>query len=103
MAIKRPTILSDMPKTTSRVSLEDDRVYDWSGQHIGWWQEQHIHNHDGDVAVFQRSAGSFGLIRPVLKTAPRRRVIEAIPTQPVRALPPTRAPRRLGWAQVRPF
>jgi hypothetical protein len=83
--------------------VEGGNVHNWSGQHIGWWQEQHIRNHAGEIGVFLRGAGSFGLIRPILKTAPRRPTAEAVPAQPVRAPPPARPGWRLAWAQVMPF
>jgi hypothetical protein len=83
--------------------VEDGNVYNWNGQHIGWWQERHLRNHAGEVALFLRNASSFGLTRPILDTTPRQPVAEAIPPQPVRAPAPTRSPRQLAWAQVMPF
>ena len=83
--------------------VEGENVYNWSGQHIGWWQKQHIRNHDGDVAVFLHRARDFGLIRPVLAMAPRQPTAQPIPTQPVRAPPLTKAACRLAWAQSMPF
>src|SRR5437868_11485757 len=29
-----------------------DSVYDWSGRHIGWWQDGHMRDNGGAVVVF---------------------------------------------------
>ena len=39
--------------------VEGENVYNWGGQHIGWWQKRHIRNHDGDVALFLHRARDF--------------------------------------------
>jgi len=34
--------------------IDDDSVYHWHGEHIGWWENGHMRDDGGVVVVFLR-------------------------------------------------
>jgi hypothetical protein len=83
--------------------IDDDSVYDWRGKHVGWWQEDHIRDRQGAVALFMRNAGSIGVVKPVCSVAPVRPVKAVAPVRPVKSVRPVRPVRKLAWSARMPF
>ena len=50
--------------------IVDDSVYSWNGAHIGWWQDGHIRDRSGAVALFTVDAEYLGVARPARSARP---------------------------------
>lgn len=40
-------------------------VYDWSGRHIGWWQDGHVRDVTNSAFVFRQGAKGLGVMKPM--------------------------------------
>jgi len=80
-----------------------DSVYSLSGRHIAWWEQDHVRNHQGAVAVFLANASGLGVTKPVLGTTPVKSTIGVAPTRPIRAVTPIKAVKQIAWAPMVPF
>jgi hypothetical protein len=84
--------------------VEADSVYNLHGQHLGWWQRDHIRNHAGEVVVFLRDATGLGVTTPTLGATPTRPAIQTVPTRRARGIRPIKVTnKRPAWAQTVPF
>lgn len=83
--------------------IDGDSVYNWRGQHVGWWQDGHIRDNSGAVAVFTADASNLGVVKPVKGVKPVKPVKAVPPVKPVKAVKPIRPIKRLSWAQKMPF
>lgn len=81
----------------------EDSLYNWRGQHIGWWADDHIRDHAGRVALFLRRAKNLGPILPRIAAAPKPPIVGVVPTKPARAPKPDRAEPNASWAPAVPF
>jgi len=70
--------------------IEGDSVYDWHGQHVGWWGNGHIRDNAGAVAVFSGDADNLGVVKPVKAVKPVQPVKAVAPVKPVKAVKPVR-------------
>ena len=52
--------------------INGDGVYNWRGQHVGWWHDDHIRDQAGRVALFLRRAKGLGPVLPRIAPAPRK-------------------------------
>lgn len=83
--------------------VDGDSVFSWNGKHIGWWQNDHIRNQSGQVAVFLRGASGLGPAIPALAATPARPAIAAVPARPALSARPARSARKTSWAPLVPF
>lgn len=83
--------------------LDGDSIYDWHGRHIAWWQDGHIRDHHGAVALFTAGATNLGVVRPVLAVRPTKPVKAVAPVRPVKQVKPLRPVKRLSWSTALPF
>ena len=80
-----------------------DSVFDWRGRHVAWWQENHVRDSNGRVALFLRGAEGLGPAVPALAAVPARPAIAAVPARPALAARPARPARSASWANAIPF
>jgi hypothetical protein len=83
--------------------VDGDSVYDWGGQHIGWWQDGHIRDRQGAVALFTADAGSLGVVKPVRAVRPVSPVKPVAPVRPVKQVKPVKTVKKLAWSSQMPF
>jgi hypothetical protein len=74
--------------------LVGENVYNWRGEHIGWWVNRHMRDRRGAVAVFARDATNLIVGKPGLGGTPGIPGIAGTPGTPGL----TGAPGRPGWA-----
>jgi hypothetical protein len=83
--------------------IEGDSVYNWQGQHVGWWGNGHIRDNAGAVAVFTTEADNLGVVKPVKAEKPLHAVKKVVPVKPVKGVKPVRRIRRPSWSRRMPF
>lgn len=83
--------------------IADDSVYAWNGTHVGWWQDGHIRDRSGSVALFTADAESLGVARPARSARPAAPARSASPARPARSARPARPAKRTSWAVAMPF
>jgi hypothetical protein len=83
--------------------IEGDSVYNWQGQHVGWWGNGHIRDNAGAVAVFTTEADNLGVVKPVKAEKPVQAVKKVVPVKPVKAVKPVRPIRRPSWSRRMTF
>jgi len=77
--------------------LRGSDVYDYRGNHLGWWDADHLMGHDGGVAAWLRGA-ALRVIRPIPRIPPIPPVPAIPPIRPIPAIPPIRPIPRRGWS-----
>ena len=80
-----------------------DSVYDWSGRHIGWWQDGHMRDNVGSVVVFRRDATNLIVGRPGLGGIPGEPGKAGVPGRPGLAGKPGRPGNVGAWSRDMPF
>ncbi|MDN7865052.1 hypothetical protein QZM19_16810 [Burkholderia multivorans] len=83
--------------------VDGDSVYGWNGRHIGWWQDGHIRDQNGAVAMFTDVASNLGVVAPVKAVRPVQPIKSIAPIRPVKSVKPIRPVRQLSWAAKMPF
>ena len=83
--------------------IDGDSVYNWRGQHVGWWRDGHIRDSSGAVAVFTAGATNLGVVKPVKAVKPVKPVKAVAPVKPVKAVKPVRPVKQLSWSRNIPF
>jgi hypothetical protein len=75
-------------------------VYDYEGQHKGWWKHGHWRAPDGGVLAWQPGASNLGVIPPIPAIPPIPPIpsIEAI--RPIPSIPPIPPIDRMGWSST---
>lgn len=83
--------------------LRDDNVYDWSGNHLGWWVDGHMRDHRGSVVVFTRDATNLFVGKPGLAGIPGMPGIAGVPGTPGLAGVPGKPGWSGSWTSEMPF
>ena len=83
--------------------IEHDSVYDWHGNHLGWWGDGHMRDVEGAVVVWLATAENLEVPRPALGERPARPPLVAVPARPARSIPPVRPVRAARWSNRMPF
>jgi len=83
--------------------INGDAIYNWRGQHVGWWEDDHIRDAEGRVALFLRRAKGLGPVMPRIASAPRKPIVAHVPIKPPCAPKPVKADRAAVWAPTAPF
>lgn len=84
----------------SSVSWVDDsgNVYDYQGNHKGWFSGGYIRGHDGGVITWQRSTQGLGVIPPIPEIPPIPPIPKVEPIRPIPSIPPIKPIPKLGWS-----
>jgi hypothetical protein len=76
-------------------------VYDYRGNHRGWWKNKHWRGPDGGVVAWQPGATNLGVIPPI----PAISQIPPIPSleqiRPTPSIPPIPPIDKMGWSNSR--
>jgi hypothetical protein len=80
-----------------------DNVYNWRGQHIGWWDNGHMRDRRGAVVVFTQEATHLIVGRPGLGGTPGIPGIAGVPGKPGLAGVPGRPGNVGAWSKELPF
>jgi Collagen triple helix repeat (20 copies) len=83
--------------------ISGDNVYNWRGQHLGWWENGHMRDHRGAVVVFTQNATDLIVGRPGLAGRPGTPGIAGVPGRPGLSGVPGRPGRAGAWATEKPF
>jgi len=83
--------------------IDGDSVYNQRGQHIGWWQNWHIRDASGAVALFTKLATSLGVTKPAASARPRQPVIVITAARRMPGFRPLRPPAASVWSTSVPF
>lgn len=78
--------------------IRGDDVYDYRGQHLGWWIRDHMRGPDGGVIVWLRGA-SPGVMLPLPNLPPLPPLPELEPLRPLPSLPPLRPLNTMNWSK----
>jgi len=70
------------PRGQQIAFIDGDSVYNWHGQHVAWWHDDHICSHSGQIALFLRGASGLGASMPALSSLPARPSLVFLPTLP---------------------
>jgi hypothetical protein len=73
-------------------------VYDYSGRHMGWWQDGHMRDRNGAVSMFLPEATNLGVIPPIVSIPPIPPIPSIEPIRPIPAIPPIKPINRMSWA-----
>ncbi len=77
--------------------LEDDSVYAFDGQHLGWWERGWVRDHKG-ACVFFTDAASGGPPTPARQARPAKGYKNAPPAPAFRHLKPAPIVNSLAWS-----
>lgn len=76
--------------------ISGENVYNYAGDHLGWWIEGNLIGPDGGVMAWQTRAAGVTLPYPVLPSSVPTPSPE--PPRPVPAVPPIKPPDKFGWS-----
>jgi hypothetical protein len=82
---------------------EGDSIYNWSGQHIGWWQNGHVRDSQGAVACFTAEATNMGVFTPFRQFSPFQPFLPFTPFRPFLAAKPFQPMNVSAWSNNPPF
>jgi hypothetical protein len=88
---------------SNKAFIADNSVYDWRGAHIGWWQNGHVRDRTGAVALFTAVATALGVVAPVKAVRPVQPVKQVSPVRPVKHVKPVKPVNQMGWSRKLPF
>ncbi|WP_414636269.1 4-fold beta flower protein [Asticcacaulis sp.] len=77
--------------------LNSSGIYDYTGQHRGWWQNNYGMASDGG-AMFWAPGASPGLVLPIPSIPPIPPIASIQPIKPIPNIPPIRPIPRLNWS-----
>jgi hypothetical protein len=82
---------------------QDDagNVYDYAGQHHGWWKNGHWRGSDGGVLAWQPGATRLGVIPPVPSIPPIPPIPSIEQIRPIPSIPPIRPIDTMGWSNIK--
>jgi hypothetical protein len=83
--------------------IEGDSIYDWDGNHVGWWTDGHIRDSYGAVALFTSEASNLGVLKPMRALRPLAPLRELSPMKPMKSMKPMRPLKQMAWAENLPF
>jgi hypothetical protein len=83
--------------------VDGDSVYNYSGSHVGWWQNGHIRDSSGAVAVFTKGASGLGLYPPYLSYPPYQPYKSFRPYRPFKAFKPYKPYLTSNWSTKKLF
>ena len=83
--------------------IDGDSVYEWDGKHIGWWQDGHIRDASGAVALFRADATNMGVFMPMRQVPPLHPLRPLSPHRPVKTSKPLRPKYLAEWSDEMPF
>jgi hypothetical protein len=85
-------------KGKSLAWISGSNVYNYTGDHIGWWIDGHLRGPDGGVLAWQAGATNLGVIPPDPAPSPTAPVPSIEPTRPMPSAPPVRPANKSGWS-----
>src|SRR5262245_51041443 len=80
-----------------------ENVYDWRGNHVGWWADGHMRDAEGAVLLWLSTAENLGVSRPARGARPARPPLVPTPPRPVRSVRPAPPARVTRWSSRMPF
>jgi len=78
--------------------ISDGRVYDYAGQHLGWWDTTHMRGPDGGVVVWLKGAENLGIMLPIPLVSPMSPADSLEPVRPTPSSTPPRPPDKGQWS-----
>lgn len=75
----------------------DGNIYDYSGQHKGRWEGNHMRGPDGGVMFYTRNA-NFGITKPLPTLPPLAPLASLEPLRPFTSLAPLPPMKKMGWS-----
>lgn len=78
--------------------LHEDAVYDFDGNHLGWFDKGWIRDIQGDCVFFTKDATG-GPLKPWTQLAPLKGLRQLKSLKSLRNMPTMRAPDSLSWSK----
>jgi len=78
--------------------LDDDSVYSFGGQHLGWWDRAWIRDHHGAWVFFTEAVAGLAQRMPTKQARPTKVFKSMLPMRGSRDVKPLRAPASTGWS-----
>lgn len=80
---------------------ETGDIYDYRGEHHGWWDNGHWRGHDGGVVLWTQEARNLGVMPPIPRLPPLPPLPSLEPLRPLPSLPPLRPLDAMAWSRDR--
>ena len=74
-------------------------VYGFDGEHLGWFSEGQIRDHQGAVVTFTRGSRG-GPLKPLTQLTPLKALRQLMPLKALRQLAPLRPIDSLAWSDL---
>jgi hypothetical protein len=85
-------------KGKSLAWISGENVYNYVGDHIGWWDDGFLLGPDGGVMAWQARVASIRVNLPYPLPATTPPVASPEPVRPLPSPPPTKPPDKLDWS-----
>ena len=79
--------------------LNGEHVYSFSGDHLGYYINGWVFDHDGGRILFSAEAAG-GPLRPLKLMTPLKGIKSVLPVKGIRTIPPVKPIPSLGWSDV---
>jgi hypothetical protein len=85
-------------KGKSLAWISGENVYNYTGDHLGWWADGNLIGPDGGIMAWQTRTANVGVTLPYPAPPPTPPVPSPEPTRPVPGTPPFKPPDNLAWS-----
>jgi hypothetical protein len=85
-------------KGKSLAWISGENVYNYTGDHLGWWADGYLLEPDGGVMAWQTRSTNLGATLPYAAPPPTPPVASPEPARPVPSAPPFKLLGKLDWS-----
>lgn len=85
-------------KGRSLAWVSGENIYNYTGDHIGWWADEHLRGPDGGVLAWHKGSTNLGVTPPDPATTPNPPIVSTEPERPTPNTPPFKPTNKWGWS-----
>jgi hypothetical protein len=85
-------------KGKSLAWISGEHVYNYAGDHIGWWVDGNLMGPDGGLMAWQTRTPYLGVTLPYPSEPPDSPVPSTEPIRPTPSIPPFKPTDKIGWS-----
>ena len=85
-------------KGKSLAWISGENVYNYTGDHLGWWVDGNLIGPDGGVMAWQTRTADLRVTLPYPAPPPTPPVPGPEPARPAPSTPPSKRPDKLDWS-----
>ncbi len=85
-------------KGKSLAWISGRNVYNYTGDHIGWWADGHLRGPDGGVLAWHKCSTNLGVTPPYPATTPNPPIPSTEPVRPTPSTPPFKPTNKSAWS-----